>query len=101
LSDAGPLYVAFMVTRVGRRGALILAVEHSDDGEEWEEAASFTFVPSGQRSRLDQVSEPKDRVRVRWTIVGGLWNFSVDIGSARRTLELPNQAGESPLTSTG
>jgi hypothetical protein len=74
------MYVAF-AAKPSWRGSLTLVLEHSDDGVEWSEAASFTFTRGGTRGHLDQVAEPKDQLRLRWTITGGTWNFSVDVGS--------------------
>jgi len=81
-ADCGQMYVAFRVPKPAWHGSLVLALEKSTDGGEWVEAASTTFTPSGLSSRLLQVSNPSDQIRVRWTVLGGTWRFDVDVGSA-------------------
>jgi len=81
-ADCGQMYVAFRVPKPAWHASLVLALEQSTDGREWVEAASTTFTPSGLSSRLLQVSNPSDQIRVRWTVLGGAWRFDVDVGSA-------------------
>jgi hypothetical protein len=81
-ADRGPIYVALVVPKAARRGALVLSIEQSADGGEWIEVVSATFIRSALRSRLLNVSDPSDQIRIRWTVLGyGNWSFHVDVGS--------------------
>jgi len=82
-ADFAQIYVAFVVPKAARRGALVLTLEQSTDGDGWLEVLSATFIHSALRSRLLKVSDPCDQIRVRWTVLGyGSWSFRVDVGSA-------------------
>jgi hypothetical protein len=82
-ADCGDIYVAFLISKSAWRGALVLTLEQSTDGVEWVEPVSVTFIRSELRSRLLQVSNPRDQIRIRWTVLGGgTWSFRVDVGSA-------------------
>src|SRR6478735_9311549 len=82
-AEFGEIYVVFQVPSLAWRGVLLLTLEQSADGDEWAEVVSETFNRSGLRSRLLQVRDPADQIRVRWTVLGGgTWNFRVDVGSA-------------------
>jgi hypothetical protein len=73
------LYFAF-ATKPTLRGSLTLVLEHSDDGDEWSAAATFTFRARGLRGHVGSLAQAKDQLRVRWMVRGGRWTFSVDVG---------------------
>jgi hypothetical protein len=86
-AGVGRVYVAF-AAKPSWRGSLKLVLEHSDDGEGWWEAESFTFTPRGQTAHVGDVAEVKDQLRVRWAVNGGKWDFTVDVGPGDRLAQL-------------
>jgi hypothetical protein len=70
LLDRVDVEVKVLTVRGDASPALTVAVEHCDDGESWETAASHDFTRNETYRTV--VDGPKDQLRVRWTVSGGL-----------------------------
>ena len=78
--------VRFKPTFPHQDGTVTLAIDHSDDGDDWTEIATFDSGTSDARilKASSTVDEPKPNLRIRWEIDAGYWDILVD---ARRDVQ--------------